>query len=453
LPVGGGVGAPGWGPDYDGAVYSNSQDIERIIVQRSKMHHPRSDSNCWEEYRVEHDTYHPRGAQAVVFFNSRGNHVIRYNEVFSDDEHRFNDGLGAGSNFSTEGFPNRDSDIYGNIISHCWDDGIESEGANQNVRIWGNYIDQTYVKIAVAATSLGPCYIFRNVAGVARKTPFGDWDDVEHGGFLKTSDNQGGGKILVFHNTLLQPEPPAGTTYPLGCSPGLGHGGPMLNTMTRNNILHINKDWHDSIRDRNLDPLGDYDYDLFNGDIEAAPGYEQNGIHDVPIYDPNNGDGEFALDPQSPGYDDGVVLFNFNDDYAGAAPDMGAFEAGSAPMEFGVDAYRDVPQPDGGVGEDGGDAPPDGTAEDADGGDEGGDDGDEGEDAPRDELPDGGTSDEAADDAEDTNDDSKPAGMQGSCGCGGGPGQGGLCLALLVAIIFRSRILRRPGGQTLALRT
>jgi hypothetical protein len=369
-----------WGADYDGAIYSNSEDIERIIMQRNKMHHPRSDSNCWEEYRVEHDTYHPRGAQAVVFFNSRGNHVIRYNEVYSDEEHRFNDGLGAGSNFSTEGFPNRDSDIYGNIISHCWDDGIESEGANQNVRIWGNYIDNTYVKIAVASTSLGPCYIFRNLAGTARKDPFDSWDDVEHGGFLKTSDNQGGGKIFVFHNTLLQPEPPAGTTYPLGCDPGLGHGGPMLNTMTRNNILHIHKDWHDSISDQNQDPLADYDYDLYNGDIEAAP-------------------------------------------------DMGAFEAGSPPMEFGVDAYRNVPQPDGGDGEDGADSDEPGVG-DGDGGDVLGD-----------EPSDPGT-DRAADG------DPESMGMQGDCGCGGGSDHGELCLLLVIGAVFRRSLAGRgPRGR------
>jgi hypothetical protein len=33
-------------------------------------------------------------------------------------------------------------------MSHGWDDGIEAEGANENVRIWGNYIDKTAIGIA-----------------------------------------------------------------------------------------------------------------------------------------------------------------------------------------------------------------------------------------------------------------------------------------------------------------
>jgi hypothetical protein len=220
--------------------------------------------------------------------------------------------------------------------------------------------------------------------------------------------------------------------------------------MTRNNILHIHKDWHDSISDQNQDPLADYDYDLYNGDIEAAPGNEQNGINDVPIYDPNNQEGEFALDSQSPGFDDGVVLFNFNDDYAGAAPDMGAFEAGSPPMEFGVDAYRNVTQPDGGVAEDGGDGgDADGTGDgDGDPGTDSANDGDGGDggDTPQDEPSDPGA-DRAAD-GDGADGDPEPSGMQGDCGCGGGSGQPEICLLLVIAAVFRrSPVFRGPPGR------
>ena len=113
----------------------------------------------------------------------------------------------------------------------------------------------------------------------------------------------------------------------------------MLNTMSRNNILHIHRSSGQSIHDRDRDPLGDYDYDLYNGNINAYPGAEPNGIEGIPRYDLNDSDGEFALYSSSPGYDAGVFIPNFNDDYHGAAPDMGAHEAGSPPMEFGVDAY------------------------------------------------------------------------------------------------------------------
>jgi len=323
----------GWG-NRGAAIYSLSTKLERIIVQRNKMHHPYSDTNSWSEYLDKYGSYHPRGPKTIGYVNSAGNHVIRYNEIYSEDDHYFEDCISAGSN----NFPNRDSDIYGNYVANCWDDGIEAEDDNCNVRIWGNFIEWTYVKIAIAPTNVGPVYIWRNVSGVARKNDIDPWNNMEHGGFLKT--NAGGGKTYVFHNTILQPEPPVGVDDPLGCSVGLGWGGPMLNTMSRNNILHVLNPGYKSIKDRNYDPLGDYDYDLYNGYIIAKPGAEQNGINGVPIYDPDNGDGEFALDPSSPGFDAGVLIPNFNDDYRDAAPDIGAYEAGSPPMVFGVNAYQ-----------------------------------------------------------------------------------------------------------------
>jgi hypothetical protein len=118
---------------------------------------------------------------------------------------------------------------------------------------------------------------------------------------------------------------------------GYGYGGPTINIYSRNNIL----DAGTSINDRNNDPLGNYDYDLYRRGIPS--GSEPNGIMGIPIYNQNNREGEYALSPSSPGYDDGVVLLNFNDDFTGSNPDMGAHEAGTPPMEFGVNAYRTQP--------------------------------------------------------------------------------------------------------------
>ncbi len=331
-----------WARDLDSAVYSyGAPDIERIVVQRNLIHHPRHDANNWAEPRPAHgNDDHPRGPQAVTLFDSKGRHVIRYNEVTTDSDKYFNDIFGAGDNTGDAGFPNRDSDIYGNHISHCWDDGIESEGANRNVRIWGNYIDWTFIKIASASTLMGPLYIWRNISGVARKDDLveGDWIE-ERGSFLKTNDQSGGGRIFAFHNTLLQPDPPPPDTYPLGCSKGFGHGGPMLNVTSRNNILQVHKSWYASIDDQNSDPAGDYDYELYNGDLDGLAKPMLNGIHDYPDY-ADAGPGNYYLESTSPGFDVGERLPNFNDGYCGDHPDMGAHEDCHRPMEFGVDAYR-----------------------------------------------------------------------------------------------------------------
>jgi hypothetical protein len=271
----------------------------------------------------------------VYFANSEGNHVIRYNTVFSDDEHQYNDIFGAASNFSLRGFPNRDSDIYGNRLSHCWDDAVESEGANCNVRIWGNYTTECFVSVACASASVGPLYVWRNVTNVMRVAP-GDWS----GGFLKTSDKVGGGRVFVFHNTILQPvRVLAKGKTAVGASLGLGWGGPMVNVTSRNNILHVKSV---AIRDRANDPLADYDYDLYRGRIQAADGHEAHGIEGEPIYlagyGVHEGKGHLWLAPDSPGRDAALRLPNFNDDYTGAAPDIGAHEANTPPMQFGADA-------------------------------------------------------------------------------------------------------------------
>jgi len=298
------VAEDGWGKNLDSAVYSSARDLKRVVVQRNRIHHPRGDSNNWKEYRPtpgKREPYHSEGPQAVHFRDSQGNHVIRYNTVFSDEDHQYNDIFGAGANFSVRGFPNRDSDIYANKLSHCWDDAIESEGANCNVRIWGNYTTDCFVSIATAGTSVGPLYVWRNISGRMRVAE-GNWT----GGFLKSSDIMGGGKIFVFHNTVLQPaEKTKDGKINVGASIGLGWGGPLINVQTRNNILNVRST---AFRDRNNDASNDYDYDLYRGTLPKGKAHEQHGIAGEPVYDEGNGEGEYALARGSPGFDAGVRL-------------------------------------------------------------------------------------------------------------------------------------------------
>lgn len=346
------VSADGWGENMDAAVYSGyakSAPLERVIIQRNRMHHPRSDTNAWDEYRREQNSSHPIGPQAISLWNTEGNHVIRYNEIYSDESHKFNDCFGGGENFSERGFPNRDSDIYGNKLSQCWDDAIESEGGNINVRIWGNYIDNSFVTIAVAATEIGPIYIWRNVADRSRLTAIGDMESAKRGVFLKSQSKFAGGnhgsskrrffgdgRIFVFHNTLFQRD---------GRNEGVYAGlsdlsGKMSNVTSRNNILHVNADYRYSVTDSKRMPNNDFDYDLYNGKLGVTEGQESHGVFGEPIYDSLPGQSSYALDTSSPGYDVGVVLPNFVDGFVGTAPDIGAQEAGIAPLQFGVEAYR-----------------------------------------------------------------------------------------------------------------
>lgn len=310
-----------------------------LTIQRNLIENPRGASNDW-------DTGHPAGPQAVSLNDSSGGNVIRYNEIRSTEDHGYNDAIGGSSNFSFDGSPNRDSDIYGNIISNVWDDAIESEGANMNVRIWGNYIHHTFQHVATACTSKGPLYIFRNVFGISRHThadPLG-------GSMIKVGerDEFGGGRRFVFHNTALQP---SGAFHVFS-----DHVNP--NNVTRNNVFDCPGRLTTS---RPTDPPCDYDYDLFTG-MEKGIAQEHHRIGGKPSFIHSYGLefypaatttkiqwGRIPLMKQgkkvdvtdpvitvpNPMIDSGIPIPGFNGDYAGKAPDVGAFELGNPPLKFG----------------------------------------------------------------------------------------------------------------------
>jgi hypothetical protein len=329
----------------DSSIYAE-RGSGNLTIQRNLIENPRGASNDW-------DTGHPAGPQAITLINSSGGNVIRYNEIRSTEDHGYNDAIGGASNFSFEGSPNLDSDIYGNIIANVWDDAIESEGANMNVRIFNNYIEKTFQHIATACTSKGPLYIFRNVFGESRRThrnPLG-------GSMIKVGqrDEFGGGRKFVFHNTAVQPK---GAFHVFS-----GHVNP--NTVTRNNIFDCPGRLTSS---RKVQIPCDFDYDLFTGS-DRGIARERHGIRGNPAFIKSYGlefypastttrikwgkvptkfgDKTITLtDPvttvSNPIIDSGVRIPNFNDNYAGKAPDLGAFELGRPPIRFGRRATSDI---------------------------------------------------------------------------------------------------------------
>jgi len=325
--------ATGFGFDYDAAIFSNRKELKRLVVQRCKLHHPTFDGSTW--YEPVYPT-HTAGPQCISLFNTAGNHVIRYNECFSDLEHMYNDGIGGGSNGSFQGSPGPDSDIYGNYISHCWDDGLEVEGGSRNVRVWDNYITQCMMMIGNAPASIGPLYIWRNVVTHSQSQP-----NAGGGNFLKmgyaNSEDWMTGQMYIFHNTIFRSD----EWLPTG---GLGGSRLVKHTMSRNNILHVrsSRDYSASANKQNTG--NDFDFDLSNGRI--PPDHETHGVRGEPIYVPGagyysaTGTGRFQLAPDSPGVAAGQRIPNFSDTPAGQAPDIGAHQRGAPPMKYGVRAGR-----------------------------------------------------------------------------------------------------------------
>jgi hypothetical protein len=330
-----------WGKNYQACVFGNNKDLRAVVIQRCRMHHPSWDTNSWAEKHGR--STHPQGPQTVVFWESAGNHVIRYNECWSDRNHYFNDGMGAGYNGGYRGFPGADSDIYCNYIADCWDDGIEAEGGGQNVRIWNNYVEDVLIPIANAAVSIGPLYIWRNVSGRSYSPPGSSWN-MTHGPFIKMGYAGGEkwmtGHMYVFNNTVFQQDNNG--------AGGLGGGSRIIkHCTTRNNILHVREGARQSIAVSRSDVDNDFNHDLTSA---AFPnGHEKQGSKGVPQYvqgagfDRESGTGLFQLAPGSKGVDAGVVIPNFCEAINGNQPDMGAHESGTERMQYGVRAQFTPP--------------------------------------------------------------------------------------------------------------
>lgn len=341
--------ASGFGVNLNAAISAayRSNDIQRLVIQNNDIHHPYGDANSWSEPRPnpDGDPCHPQGPYGIVFYNTRGNHVIRNNRFYTDEEHYFADIMGAGSNISYEGFPNKDSDIYGNTFERCWDDAVEAEGANENVRIWDNHFDHIYHPIGAIVTSIGPLYIWRNIVARSRKfgnitnsDTYGRGEFIKCGGVLQDGLWYGDGRMYIYHNTILQPESADGL-FPLGCEGALvAEGKSLYNVVTRNNIFTNYKADSYTFRDNPESETdcgrNDFDYDLYTGRIkETCPEviYQQHGIHldfnEEIVYDTAEPGGDPAPAPGSPGHDAGKVLPNFNDGFYGVGPDMGAVES------------------------------------------------------------------------------------------------------------------------------
>jgi hypothetical protein len=326
-----------WGVDMDSAVRAvcTQPTLMRVTVQRNKIHDPRYSANSWSDG-------HPAGPQAIAFAHCGGNHVFRHNDIYSTNGNYFEDIIGGEDNFTKAGFPNSDTDIYGNKLSHSWDDAIEAEGANENVRIWGNYIDRTAIGIATTVTSVGPVYVFRNVWNRSQfKEKIASLDADDRQPFFKSGSDEslGSGRRYVFHNTMLQATQ-AGVTYGLGGGYGMGGTGStqlITNTVSKNNTYHL---WKPGANAFYQTGSGN---DIANELYSGTPGDATivNGINGTPIYAPGHGwqseaGGQYQLASSSPGFGKGVRIPNFND--GAATPDVGAHQSGAESMKFGVAA-------------------------------------------------------------------------------------------------------------------
>jgi hypothetical protein len=317
------------------AGYGNTQ----VVIQRNRIRDPRVSSPSWL-------CCHPGGPQGIgispnlqVPGTNIGTNVIRYNEVYSTNGNSYGDGIKVNGH---------DTDVYGNYVADCHDDGFEIEGADRNVRVWSNYIANTSIPIANAPVTVGPLYVWRNVVGPTTGHPTSNVGST-NGPFMKmgfayrTIDGvQYGvermtGLQYIFHNTVYN----AGNDGSDGLGTEKTYGDRVIRNVTsRNNILHTRSSTLRSISMSTQNRTNDFDFDLHSAAVPA--GSEPHGRSGAPTYVAGSGfdvatrTGDFRLTAASDGFDAGDFIAGFSGCYSGAAPDVGAHEADANAMVFGV---------------------------------------------------------------------------------------------------------------------
>ena len=260
----------------------------------------------------------------IVFYSpttGRGN-IIRHNTF-----HDYFDGFNASPD-DTGGVTN-ETDVYRNLVYNIGDDGMETDGECSNVRIWGNTFHDVLMGISLAPVYTGPVYAIRNLV---YRTGMGN--NYYSGSPFKFNSGYGtSGPIYLLHNTSDAVLPDNNGLY-------IKAPGTWEVIYARNNIW-AGTDY--ALDNYNTSQPVDLDYDALwtdgGGDLvswdsgryatlaafTAATGQEAHGLNVQPGFaDASNGN--YNLASNSKLIDAGVLLPGINNDYSGAAPDIGAIE-------------------------------------------------------------------------------------------------------------------------------
>ncbi len=252
-----------------------------------------------------------------IIIRGRTGAIVRGNNV-----HNFFNGIYTGSSGDAENSALAfDADIYDNHIHHISDDALEPEGACINQRFRNNAIDTIFVGVSLAPITQGPVWVLRST--FANYTGRG----------IKL-DRNSDGAVFIYHNTFWtnQLNPNAADLI------SAVHHVTMLNNIFQNNHYAVyavplgltgnhwnSNDWYSVYSPR-------FKWENINyasvRTLCAATGLECNGYGDAPqLTNPSGGD--FNLLSSSPNIDRGVLISGINDNFSGAAPDIGAYEFAS----------------------------------------------------------------------------------------------------------------------------
>ncbi len=306
---------------------------------------------------------HPLTSYYAVKVYGAG-HVICHNDVAF-----FHDAIDISTYGTPEPDPERQAvsiDIYNNDMYVMGDDFIETDGGVHNIRVMNNRgVNAAHSGLSAQPVFGGPAYFIRNVVY-----------NVPSGVAFKFSAKPAG--LYAFHNTMIAEhlirDPYSNTHFRnnliLGTdAPGRGiatfanataYSGYDYDGYRPNRGVADEYSWFSpaSPLEREYAPARDA-WRTFHtlAELTAATGQEAHGMEvDYDIFenlhppDPSQRfavyyaeDLNFRLKPDAKVVDAGVRLPTVNDDFAGAAPDLGAYEVGRPAPVYGP--RRPVRQP------------------------------------------------------------------------------------------------------------
>ena len=235
-----------------------------------------------------------------------------------------------------------ETDFYDNTMHHIFDDFCELDGYARNVRFFGNYMRGSLSGISLAQALDGPTWIIRNaILDYGTSTASTNPSDYAWEGYpFKTNGGPhpeiGSGPTFFYHNTSYTSDP--------RWSAILVKSNVLWKKFTFRNNIWVGQatgmeHWSGALSpwDWDYDDLYTYtgpcmsisgtDYNTL-ADAQAATGYLPNGISAEPQFI-NAVAGDYHVNKASPCVDRGVVLAGINENYSGAAPDIGAYETGA----------------------------------------------------------------------------------------------------------------------------
>ncbi|MDB4957964.1 MAG: hypothetical protein JWO36_5533 [Myxococcales bacterium] len=265
-------------------------------------------------------------------------HVIAHNTI-----------SGFGDAMKTEQDGVTSVDFYGNDVLSAYDNGLELDGSARNTRALRNRFTNTFATLSFQPIFGGPAYAIRNVLVNVADEQF----KLHSRGGTPTV-----GAVIV-HNTIVR------GTRALQCSAAVA---PMYFTVENNLFVGPTTlaDTHVVSWDLPSVSTGQLDYNGYYPDGAFEYGYSPAGVT-YPSFAALVAGGSFethstlvtaaalagglvgpadwhttltAVNPTlatgSPAIDRGIVLPNIDDGYQGAAPDLGALEAGCDAPIYGV---------------------------------------------------------------------------------------------------------------------